>query len=303
MADQGPVAPEPEPETEPDDLLDVVQRAIDRLSRHADPEVRAQVETLLAGIDAVHRTALGKLVGTLESMGGDALMTRLVADPAIRLLLMSYDLIAIDRRLMAEEALDDVRGHLHAHGIDVELIDVLGGVVYVQFHGLDGADVPEHLARQDVERGLREGLRGFQQLEVGARAPTPSGGTVFVPLSGLRRLNRPVMQVAARIADLTAGQMLGVLLNDHPVLLVNVAGEFFAVQNRCGESPLPLQFGTLEAHVLTCSWHGCRYDVRSGHRLDGPGSPLAVYPVGVEADEVRVAVATTPVGQPMGQPS
>ena len=89
---------------------------------------------MLTGIDAVHRTALSKLVALLQSMGGDALMTRLVAEPAIRLLFMSYDVIAVDRRLMAEEALDDVRGHLHANGVDVELIDVAGGVVYVQFH-------------------------------------------------------------------------------------------------------------------------------------------------------------------------
>jgi nitrite reductase/ring-hydroxylating ferredoxin subunit len=89
-----------------------------------------------------------------------------------------------------------------------------------------------------------------------------------------------------------------VTLNDHPVLLANVAGDVFAVQNRCGESPLPLQFGTLDDHVLTCSWHGCRYDVRNGHRLDQASAPLAVYPVSIEAGEVRVAVATTPVGKP-----
>ena len=126
--------PERDDQAEPDDLLEVVQRAVSRLGQHADPAVRDETETLLTGIDAVHRTALSKLVALLQSMGGDALMTRLVAEPAIRLLFMSYDVIAVDRRLMAEEALDDVRGHLHANGVDVELIDVAGGVVYLQFH-------------------------------------------------------------------------------------------------------------------------------------------------------------------------
>lgn len=282
-----------------DDLLEVVQRAIERLGHHADPAVRAEAEALLTGIDAVHRTALARLVGLLQSMGGDALMTRLLADPAIRLLLMSYDLVAVDRRLMAEEALDDVRGHLHAHGVDVELIDVLGGVVYVQFHGLDRADVPEHLARQDVERALKAGLRGFQQLEIGAREATPSGGSVFVPLAGLRRLNRPVLQVVARTSDIEPGTLRGVSADNHPILLANVDGQFHAVQDRCGESPLPLHFGTLAAHVLTCSWHGCQYDVRTGHRLDRPGSGLAVYPVSVADGHVQVAIAVTPVGEPM----
>ena len=283
----------------PDDLLEVVQRAITRLGQHADPAVRAETEALLAGIDAVHRTALSKLVTLLQSMGGDALMTRLVAEPAIRLLFMSYDVIAVDRRLMAEEALDDVRGHLHANGVDVELIDVAGGVVYVQFHGAGRAAAPEHLLRQDVERALREGLRGFQQLEIGARQPTPSGGTVFVPLAGLRRLNRPVLQTVARVADLAPGQMLGVTADGHAILVANVDGQFFAVQDHCGDGPLPLRFSPLDAHVVTCSWHGCRYDVRTGHRLDRPGSGLTVYPVSVGDGNVQVAVAVTPVGEPM----
>lgn len=283
---------------EPDDLLEVVQRAIDALAHHADPAVRAEVETLLSGIDAVHRTALSRLVSALQSMGGDALMTKLVADPAIRLLLMSYDLIAVDRRLMAEEALDDVRGHLHAHGVDVELVDVLGGVVYVQFHRGEDAAVADHLVRQDVERALRQGLRGFQQLEVGARQKTSSGGSVFVPLSGLRRLNKPVLHTVARAPALAPGRVLGVMADGFPILVANVGGDFLAVQDRCGDSPLPLRFSALDGHVLTCSWHGCRYDVRTGHRLDRPGPGLTVYPVSVTSDEVQVAIAVTPAGLP-----
>lgn len=283
---------------EPDDLLEVVQRAIDALAHHADPAVRAEVETLLSGVDAVHRTALSRLVSALQSMGGDALMTKLVADPAIRLLLMSYDLIAVDRRLMAEEALDDVRGHLHAHGVDVELVDVLGGVVYVQFHRGEDAAVADHLVRQDVERALRQGLRGFQQLEVGARQKTSSGGSVFVPLSGLRRLNKPVLHTVARAPDLAPGRVLGVMADGFPILVANVGGDFLAVQDRCGDGPLPLRFSALDGHVLTCSWHRCRYDVRTGHRLDRPGPGLAVYPVSVTGDEVQVAIAVTPTGLP-----
>jgi hypothetical protein len=229
--------PDPADGTGPDDLLEVVQRAIDRLGHHSDPAVRTEVEALLTGIDAVHRTALARLVGALQSMGGEALMARLIADPAIRLLLMSYDLIAVDRRVMAEEALDDVRGHLHAHGVDVELIDVLGGVVYVPFHGIDGSDVPEHLARQDVERALKEGLRGFQQLEIGARQPTSSGGSVFVPLAGLRRLNKPVLRTVARTTDVAPGTLRGVAADNHPILVANVDGSFYAVQDRTSRRP------------------------------------------------------------------
>jgi nitrite reductase/ring-hydroxylating ferredoxin subunit len=55
-----------------------------------------------------------------------------------------------------------------------------------------------------------------------------------------------------------------------------------------------LRFGTLQGAELRCSWHGCRYDVRTGHRLDGGPGRLAVLPVAVENGEVRVAVDVEP---------
>ena len=119
------------------DILEEVQRLIAELESHPDQAVRTAVTTLLQGIDTVHRTALTHLVGAIQGMAGEAFVNRLTADPAIRLLLMSYDLIAVDRRLHAEEALDSVRGHLHDRGIDVELAEVVGGAVYVRLHGIE----------------------------------------------------------------------------------------------------------------------------------------------------------------------
>jgi nitrite reductase/ring-hydroxylating ferredoxin subunit len=88
--------------------------------------------------------------------------------------------------------------------------------------------------------------------------------------------------------------MTAVDIDGLAILVLNVGGELHAVSNRCGDTPLPLQFGTLDGPELRCSWHGCRYDVRTGKRLDGAGEPLAVFPVAVEADEVRVAVGVEP---------
>ena len=132
------------------DILEEVQRLIAELESHPDARVRASVTALLEGIDTVHRTALTHLVGAIQSMAGEAFMNRLTADPAIRLLLMSYDLIAVDRRLHAEEALDRVRGHLHDHGIDVELSEVVGGAVYVTLHGIERSDVVREGVRRDL---------------------------------------------------------------------------------------------------------------------------------------------------------
>ncbi|HEX9822548.1 MAG TPA: Rieske 2Fe-2S domain-containing protein [Methylomirabilota bacterium] len=285
------------------DLLDEVPRLIAALEAHPDREVGAQVTALLQGIDTIHRTALTRLVGAIQAIAGEAFMNRLTADPAIRLLLTSYDLLAVDRRLLAEEALDTVRGHLHAHGIDVELASVVGGAVYVKVHGLAGGTIngppggaiPEEAVRHDLEEALRAGLAGFQELVLGDR---PAAGSALLQIGGLRQPHRPVYRRACAAADVPGGAMKAVEIDGHGVLVANVEGRFHAVADRCGDGPLPLRFGTLQGAELRCSWHGCRYDVRTGHRLDGGPERLAVLPVAVENDDVRVAIDVEPVASP-----
>jgi nitrite reductase/ring-hydroxylating ferredoxin subunit len=275
------------------DLLDEVGRIIADLESHSDPAVSARVTALLQGIDAIHRAALTRLVAAIQGMAGEAFINRLTSDPAIRLLLMSYDLLAVDRRLVAEEALDAVRGHLHDHGIDVELIDVVGGAVYVRLHGVERNAIALEGVRHDLEEALQRGLVGFQELVLGERSP--AGPPSLLQVQGLRSAQRPVYRRACATSDIGHGAMKAVDVDGQGVLVANVEGQFYAVANRCGESPLPLQFGILEGAELRCSWHGCRYDVRTGHRLDGGAEQLSVVPVAVDGDEVRVAVGVEPV--------
>lgn len=276
------------------DVLEEVQRLITALESHPDPAVREQVSALLEGIDAVHRIALTHLVNAIHGMAGEAFMNRLTADPAIRLLLMSYDLLAVDRRIQAEEAIDTVRGHLHARGVDVELKDVVGGAVYVRLHGLERVGIPEDAVRHDLEAALKEGLLGFQELELRDRHSTRSTPSL-VQLGGMKRAQRPVYRRTIAADEIPPGEMRAVEVEEQPLLIANVEGEFYAVRNRCGESPLPLEYSELTGSELRCSWHGCRYDIRTGKRLDQGGERLTVFPVSVEEGVVRVAVGTEPL--------
>jgi len=277
------------------DLLDQIADIIAALEGHADPDVRAQVTALLGGIDAVHRTALTHLFSAIVGMGGEQFMDRLTADPAIRLLFMSYDLLAVDRRINTEEALDAVRGHLHSHGVDVELLDVGGSEVFVKLHGVEKSGLPVDAVRRDIESALREGLIGFQILVIGERQRAPKAAEL-VKLGGLRRANRPVYHSAFPATDLEPGETRAIEAGAESILIANVGGEYYAVAANCGDSPLPLAYSSLDDAVLVCSWHGCRYDVRSGARADASGGDrIRVYPVRVEAGNVEVAVGVEPV--------
>ncbi len=286
---------EPEIVQPHDDLLNEIAGIIASLEGHPDAGVREQVTALLGGIDAVHRTALTHLFTAIVGLGGEQFMDRLTADPAIRLLFMSYDLLAVDRRINTEEALDAVRGHLHSHGIDVELLEVGGSEVFVKLHGLERSELPVEAVRRDIETALREGLIGFQILVIGERQRAPKAAEL-VKLGGLRRANRPVYHSAFPADELEPGSTRAIEAGDESILIANVGGEYSAVAGHCGDSPLPLAHSRLDDEILVCSWHGCRYDVRSGARADASGGDrIRVYPVRVEEGTVEVAVGVEPV--------
>jgi nitrite reductase/ring-hydroxylating ferredoxin subunit len=147
-------------------------------------------------------------------------------------------------------------------------------------------------ARRDLEAALREGLLGFQELVLDDR-PATARPDAAIPLAMLRRAHRPVY-VDVGPADLPPGALRAVRANDVPLRLAAEDGEVCAISNQCGDGPLPLEFSTLDGPVLRCSWHGCRYDVRSGKRLDDDGDRLRAYPVSVEEGRIRVALDVAP---------
>ncbi|MBA3297228.1 MAG: Rieske 2Fe-2S domain-containing protein [Acidobacteria bacterium] len=275
------------PEGEPPDLLVETERLIGELETLHGAEVRDKTSHLLEGIDAIHRAGLTHLIDVVRGMGGDAFINRLIADPAIRMLLMSYDLVPVDRRLMAEEAMDAVRGHLHTHGVDIEILEVVGGVVYVRLHGLGVGAITQDAVVRDIEEALREGFVGFQELVTRERAQS---GSPAIPIGSLRRANRPVYRDAVDAIALADGEMKAVEMDGTSILVAHVGTDYYAVANRCGDSPLPLEYSALSGAELTCSWHGCRYDVRTGARLDVGGERIRVFPVRVDEGRVRIAI-------------
>lgn len=213
--------------TKQEDILEAISALIASLENHPDPVVGEQVTAVLPGIDAVHRTALSHLFNAIVGMGGEAFMDRLTGDPAIRMLFMSYDLLAVDRRINTEEALDIVRGHLHAHGVDVELLEVSGSEVFVKLHGVDESSMTVDAVRHDIEAALREELVGFQILTIGERRPAPKASEL-VKLAGLRRANRPVYHAAFAAADVGPGEMRPIEAGSEQVVQEQLASITFA---------------------------------------------------------------------------
>jgi nitrite reductase/ring-hydroxylating ferredoxin subunit len=93
----------------------------------------------------------------------------------------------------------------------------------------------------------------------------------------------------ARVDDLTDGQMRLVTVGGKDVVLVRVAGEFYAVDSVCTHNQGYLDEGSLSGCEIVCPLHSGRFDLRTGAATWGPVfDPLTTYEVRVECAEVLV---------------
>jgi nitrite reductase/ring-hydroxylating ferredoxin subunit len=98
----------------------------------------------------------------------------------------------------------------------------------------------------------------------------------------------------AKASELAPGHMKWVAVNRERVLLVNVAGTYYALKDECGHQRAPLSRGKLDGHVVECPLHFACFDVRTGALLSGPVAvDVPVYEVRVEGDTVYVKGATS----------
>ena len=57
-----------------------------------------------------------------------------------------------------------------------------------------------------------------------------------------------------------------------PVLMIRRGGRLFGISNTCSHAGGPLNEGSFDGTVVTCPWHGSRFDVRNGKVCGGPAT-------------------------------
>ncbi len=68
----------------------------------------------------------------------------------------------------------------------------------------------------------------------------------------------------APASELPNGERLFVEVSDRPIVIFNIAGQFFAIGDVCTHDNGPLGDGTLEGYNIVCPRHGAEFDVRTG---------------------------------------
>jgi nitrite reductase/ring-hydroxylating ferredoxin subunit len=98
-------------------------------------------------------------------------------------------------------------------------------------------------------------------------------------------------------SEVPLGGVIFVAVDGKDLVISNVDGALYAIDNWCTHEQGNLSEGQLDGSILTCPDHGAQFDVKTGKVLVGPDgeppesiSPQRSYRVKVEGEDVMVDV-------------
>ncbi len=90
--------------------------------------------------------------------------------------------------------------------------------------------------------------------------------------------------------ELQPGDRIVAEVGDVWVVIFNIDGQYYAVEDMCTHEEYYLSEGFLDGFSLECAKHGAQFDVRTGKVLAPPALiPVKTFQVQVVGDEVQVA--------------
>ncbi len=96
-------------------------------------------------------------------------------------------------------------------------------------------------------------------------------------------------QTVAQVGDVPENGLIGLVVGDRPIVLINRGGTFYALEDRCSHEEFPLSSGDIASGEITCVLHGARFDIETGAPRALPAvMPVKTYEVRVEGDDVQL---------------
>jgi len=95
----------------------------------------------------------------------------------------------------------------------------------------------------------------------------------------------------APASEIPPGERMFVEIDERPIVIFNIAGQFFALADVCSHDDGPVGEGRLDEYEISCPRHGAEFDVRNGKVLSLPAIvDIPAYPVRVVDGELEIGL-------------
>jgi len=92
-------------------------------------------------------------------------------------------------------------------------------------------------------------------------------------------------------SELPNGERMFVEVEGKPIVIFNIAGQYFSIADVCSHDDGPVGEGRLEAYNITCPRHGAQFDVRTGKVIQMPAVvDIPAYPVRVVDGMIQLGI-------------
>lgn len=95
----------------------------------------------------------------------------------------------------------------------------------------------------------------------------------------------------AKLEEISELRPKRIEVKDEFLVLFRNGNEIYCLRDVCSHLDYPLSDGVYDGkrHIITCAYHGAKFDVRTGRALSMPAvSPVQTYPVRVMGNEVQI---------------
>lgn len=242
-------------------------------------------------IEVLHGEALRRLIASLKrEPAALAAMKSAVIDDVVYAVLRRHGIIKPSLTERLEAALDGIRPMLASHGGDVELVSVSPPSIEVRFTGsCDGCPASQLTFHAGVKKAVEDVCPEITEiLQVRGSSSGALNGESVRFVSPFAFGSSGKWHFAATLHEIPEGGVRAQLLEGEKLLLSRRGSIVTCFQNACAHLGLALDDGEVQDGIITCPYHGFRYDLSSGECLTAPAVQLQPHAVRVIGNRVEV---------------
>ncbi len=94
--------------------------------------------------------------------------------------------------------------------------------------------------------------------------------------------------IACKVSDVPLGKTIKVTVNGKDILIANIEGAFWAMDDTCTHAGASLSDGKINGYNMVCGWHGAEFDCKTGKLAKFPAKirDLAPYSTTIKSDNI-----------------